>query len=544
MSRQLTALLDGYLHRCGIGRTREPIGMLDPPDILRVCRVFGLFYVGQPGLLEKSKEYLGYPAIFEFVVRKEQAHDKVRALLLDRQAVETIWAEDLEIIANSGCPSLVCDTIATTDPALGEPQLRELYARALVRSGRAAENRALFEDGPLLPDELLGLYWHDRGNLDRAVLHYARLPDAHPDKAFLVGQCLLERGAWADARQVFQRAVGDGGAGARDAVGLVAAQFHGGDRRGAVASFARFIDARSQLRPADPPPSPSGAPTPPVTAGISTGVTRDAIPLYKLAVDRTTFDHCSAPERKDAVRFVDRLRQDGYLTSQGEADKECAFLDLDRHHSFTAYLSECKRVATLSPSRGHLTMDKRYFADFFNYRTFLPDIVSINTSAPERDGRPMPTRYFRSVEDLGGFPRSAEPEKPPLNSFTWMRHFGLFRQSPGHSEGEVIVDKELLAYITLRRCGAFALYTTMIEHAAHLDSGVIETMHLRLVKYLFDNRRSKKMRMTDRSIHGLRYIFCGRYFHQADRTRLFMERMLFNPGFFQMELVENTDGTE
>ena len=132
----------------------------------------------------------------------------------------------------------------SVDPTLAEDANLELYARSLVQSGRTAERGDIFPEGRMLPDDIMGLYWRERGMIDLALASYIRLPDAHPDKGFLVGECQLQGGAAGEARHAFRRAIEAGGASNREWVGLIAAQFHAGDHPGAIKSFETFREMR------------------------------------------------------------------------------------------------------------------------------------------------------------------------------------------------------------------------------------------------------------------------------------------------------------
>jgi SAM-dependent methyltransferase len=245
LTGRLEILFDAYVQRCGVARTAPQMLQLD--DLLRMCRIFGMEFVDRPEVQDGPRDYLGFPSTFDFVVRKVRAPDEARRRLLGREAVETTWSADLEAIARSGCPSLVCDVCEAVDPASVEEELRHIYARALIRAGRAdsEQGRRIFDDGLRpLPDHIMGLYWHTRRDYAAALAAYRKLPDDKPGKAFLQGECLLRMKEFQSAEQVFARAIEAGRAEPREWIGLVAAHDLAGDRTAATAAFRGFIESR------------------------------------------------------------------------------------------------------------------------------------------------------------------------------------------------------------------------------------------------------------------------------------------------------------
>ena len=247
---QITILLSAYLYQCGVYFTpRSRVRMLDLEDVLRICRTFGFAYVGQPEVQDGAGTYLGVTATFDFVTRKNTGPDRHRQILTARKPVETAWLQDLERIGQSGAPGFVCDVLRAADPELTDAAERDLYARSLVRAGRAAEAeaRALFEGDPAarrLSDRAMGLYDHDRGRIDQALACYQRLDDTDPDRSFSVGMCQLQMEDWEAARRTFGTAIERNAADTREWIGHVAAYHGAGDYDGARRVFHNLIESR------------------------------------------------------------------------------------------------------------------------------------------------------------------------------------------------------------------------------------------------------------------------------------------------------------
>jgi hypothetical protein len=122
--------------------------------------------------------------------------------------------------------------------------------------------------------------------------------------------------------------------------------------------------------------------------------------------------------------------------------------------------------------------------DFFNYSNYVPDIYDINTSLDTRNGRKMSANYSRTIEELGGEPSEFYAHRPlscPLHGDLWC---GIFLQLEDHYQGEVLVDKKLVAYVRLRRNGDFCFYSLILGHGGYLKYGIMHLLHVSIVEYL------------------------------------------------------------
>lgn len=255
---------------------------------------------------------------------------------------------------------------------------------------------------------------------------------------------------------------------------------------------------------------------------------------HRIEIDWNEVGSLTEKERNEFTRVANILEKGGYFSPTGRPDKEWAFIDLSEYPAFAHYQTACKKYR-----KGDALYQTRkaerlaYYTKFFNPRTHVADIVAVNRSAPERQGGRMAQHYFAPVEERGGYPSANEPEARPAQCVIWNRHFGVFRAAPGHRQGDVVVDEEMVAYIILRRCAEFAFYGTILGHADHLKSGVMYKMHLDLMKYLFEER--EKAASGDISVRGLRYIFYARYFQKEAGILLWKKKMRFRPGLFTFD---------
>jgi hypothetical protein len=88
-----------------------------------------------------------------------------------------------------------------------------------------------------------------------------------------------------------------------------------------------------------------------------------------------------------------------------------------------------------------------------DYSAYAHDLYEINTSLPERQGRPMSDGYRKYVE------RSRLPEYPCVDHRTIT--FGVLK------------DEKLVAYMTLHRSGELALVSMILGHGGCLKDDVM-----------------------------------------------------------------------
>lgn len=141
------------------------------------------------------------------------------------------------------------------------------------------------------------------------------------------------------------------------------------------------------------------------------------------------------------------------------------------------------------------SVGKGYFFEEFHPKLFVPDMWEIHQSSTVRSGGAMRGAYTRSIDEMGGYPtRVLTPQQPKCN-LHWGRYFGIFANEPGYRQGQVIVSKRLLAYISVRRIGDIGLYTQVMGHDKYLDDGVMYHLHFKIIEWLSnpDNHSSADM---------------------------------------------------
>ena len=232
-----------------------------------------------------------------------------------------------------------------------------------------------------------------------------------------------------------------------------------------------------------------------------------------------------------------RLGEFGYLVPSGRAALEWAYIDFERFSTFDEYVAQCRKVNTGNAVRDALKAERKgYYSKFFNPRRFVTDIVAVNTSTQDRQGGRCRPHYFLPVEKRGGLPTPLETGDPTLPGILVDAPLGVFREKPGHRQGDVVVDEELLAYCMLRRCSEFVYYSTFLGHWDYLKDGVTYKMHMDLVQAILNFRNvTADDQGGDRSLDGARYLFYARYYTVSKGLQMWKRRMLFRPGHFEFD---------
>ena len=251
------------------------------------------------------------------------------------------------------------------------------------------------------------------------------------------------------------------------------------------------------------------------------------------------------PDERHAFEYArDRLK--GVYIGHGERPKAAVmFLDLAEFGSVAEYIARCRTVHKGNAVRDAIRAGRLgYYPAFFNSKNHLGDMLAIHESLPVRQGRRLPDDYFQTVEEQGGYPPSAYIDRPPRGALAWQRYFGLFLGKPGHKQGHLVLDKELIAYAHLRRYAETVFINRFIGNAAHLANGIMHKTHIDLVETLLKGRvlAGSDDAAPDRSMRGVRYLINGGYFGLLPDGYLgrtggpgllqWKLRMLYRPGFF------------
>jgi hypothetical protein len=272
------------------------------------------------------------------------------------------------------------------------------------------------------------------------------------------------------------------------------------------------------------------------------------IPELLIHVDRAEYEYASQQERAEFEHCHRQLIERGYVGHGERATAPSNIIDLSQFADFSDYISRCRKVHKGNAVRNAIRAGRSgYYSRFFNRANHLGDILAIAESGPERQGHPLPEGYFLTVEEQGGYPASIEPERVPTGALGWERNFGMFRSSPGHQQGSLLLDRELVAHAHMRRYADAILLNRFIGHTAHLANGIIYKMHFDLVERILTSRTLTQAADSDidSSLRGVRYLVSGGYAGLLPDGVLgrtggggllrWKLRVLYRPGLFRYE---------
>jgi hypothetical protein len=260
-------------------------------------------------------------------------------------------------------------------------------------------------------------------------------------------------------------------------------------------------------------------------------------PLRIIEIDPTELDKCTPAELRTFYAGLRYLGDGGWIARQGGPERTWAAVDLDEYASIEDFIAGCRKVHKGNAVRDAIKAEKLgYYCKFFDYRSYIPDVVAVNISMPIRGGQPMTPLYTRTVEECGGYPSRIAPERIPRQAASWTRLFGLFRKLERHKQGEVVSGEQLLAYLSLRRYGCFTFYGTFIGHADYLNDGIMYRMHLDLIRLLLQAREAASDDEPSLAcLKGIRYIGYTEFYRIRPGLLRWKKRMLFEPIGFQFD---------
>ena len=129
------------------------------------------------------------------------------------------------------------------------------------------------------------------------------------------------------------------------------------------------------------------------------------------------------------------------------------------------------------------------------------DFHEINTSKDVRSGGQIRANLTRSIEELGGFPSAwIDPVLPKCDRH-WKQLFGAFAEVADYRQGDLVVGKRLLAYLSVVRFGEYVTYTQIMGHADHLAEGVVNF----IVQKFLELAKTEPWGTAS----GLRYVMYG-----------------------------------
>lgn len=151
----------------------------------------------------------------------------------------------------------------------------------------------------------------------------------------------------------------------------------------------------------------------------------------------------------------------------------------------------------------------------------VPDLVAINHSKDERCGKPMKETYLKSVSEMGGAPKRHHEVPVPECPCHYDRWWGVFEPVEGYTQGEVVTDERLVAYIDFRRVGEFALYSLILGHGDYLKHGVMYRLHFEIMQHL--------LAREDAATRGIEQLMYAGFYQGGDGLQRWKKKTAFEP---------------
>lgn len=160
--------------------------------------------------------------------------------------------------------------------------------------------------------------------------------------------------------------------------------------------------------------------------------------------------------------------------------------DYESYESFIGYIKRFSNGERIRLSRRATTSG--YFVKQFSLGTFAFDRYDIHHSKEIRQGRPVDGNLLASIADMDGLHNKYAIFADHECIYFSQRAFGVFLAAPGRMQGEVVVDKRLIAYIVLYCIGNVGSYIWIVGHAEHLANGVMDLCHHHIMKTLLEEK--------------------------------------------------------
>lgn len=162
-----------------------------------------------------------------------------------------------------------------------------------------------------------------------------------------------------------------------------------------------------------------------------------------------------------------------------------AVIELDEARDYDNWVKATKKSVGDNAFRNERKAEQQgYEVHLFDRSTFIPDIHAINHSMPVRSGQAMKSAYLKTIEELGGYPTQFREPRLPANHEYWGMLFGAFVPMPGYRQGEVVTNRRLVGYISVRRIGELILYPQLLGHGEHLKYGIMAQVHFHILRWL------------------------------------------------------------
>lgn len=247
--------------------------------------------------------------------------------------------------------------------------------------------------------------------------------------------------------------------------------------------------------------------------------------LYKNSNNCNNTERCKTYINKFEKRMVGRMVKTPKMEMK---TPPVALINLDEYENYNSFVAAARKIHKANAVRKSSKSEKLgYSTGLFAWRNYIPDIFEINTSMKVRSGGNMKAAYNRSIEELGGEP----DKKRPVNKIKCEKHhtwaWGCFIDKPGHRQGCLTLDKQLVAYIKVKRQGNLLIYTSILGHGKHLGAGVMFKLHFDIMRWIYENR--------DGVLSGVEFMIYSGFNDGTEGLKVWKKRCLFRKAFLEIK---------
>ncbi|MEI8403195.1 MAG: hypothetical protein WCG12_20520 [Alcaligenaceae bacterium] len=160
---------------------------------------------------------------------------------------------------------------------------------------------------------------------------------------------------------------------------------------------------------------------------------------------------------------------------------------LDQYKDFQQYKKALGKRSSFFLRHANKAAKAGYKVLEFSAANHSVDMVAIRRSMKVRSFGVMPDAWLANVKQFGGLPEQWSPTAATPCMQHWERLFGVFIDQPGHKQGGLLVDQQLVGYAILHRVGNMLTYRDFIGDGRFLGDGVMKLLHLHLMQWVLDS---------------------------------------------------------
>lgn len=196
-------------------------------------------------------------------------------------------------------------------------------------------------------------------------------------------------------------------------------------------------------------------------------------------------------------------------------------IDLDRYENFQQYKSELGKRSSFFLRHAKKALKKGYHVQHFAAANYSNDLVAIRKSMKIRSFGLMLDAWTVNEDQFGGIPSQwVEPSMPSCHQH-WEQMLGVFISKPGHKQGELVVNQQLVGYARLHRIGNMLAYKDFMGDGRFVGDGVMKLLHIHILQWILDS--------GDPHVEGIDNIAHGSIERGSEGIFFWKKKALFSP---------------